>query len=325
MGVDWGLYEFTGRYAVVRGSRRRSDTLYGRVIIEYERPGALAVASRRGHAYSQAMGYIREQAGSEASWHHYLGVVLDGYQIGFVKYRGGKWDQQGPYDVNGRNILTLLTAIRGLQTKALKVDFLKQDLGPRSEAAKLAVRSFYGSLVARRNARVEMLLDDWRRTFQQACGYSPEKAAGLEKEYEIESGAQTDYSLLLFSIHTYFALIMKLIASEVATYYTGPLMRSYIRRLEDASQKGAGELREALEELESGGVFASTMGIKNFLEADYFSWYLSAWSDDLVKAVTQILKTFSEYDPSTLDHDPDSVKDLLKDLYHFLIPRDIRY
>jgi type I restriction-modification system DNA methylase subunit len=82
--------------------------------------------------------------------------------------------------------------------------------------------------------------------------------------------------------------------------------------------------RQALADLEHGGIFRE-YGIRNFLEGDFFRWYLSAWNDDVEKALSQMVQRLAEYDPGTLELAPENARDLLKKLYHGLLPREIRH
>ncbi|HFD38233.1 MAG TPA: SAM-dependent DNA methyltransferase, partial [Anaerolineae bacterium] len=54
-------------------------------------------------------------------------------------------------------------------------------------------------------------------------------------------------------------------------------------------------------------------------------WYLDAWDDDIEAAWQQVLARLAEYNPVTVQEDPYSARDLLKKLYHYLLPREIRH
>jgi hypothetical protein len=53
LGIAWASYEYT----LVEG---RPDALYGRVVIEYEKPGMLSSEAGFKHVVDQAVGYIKE-------------------------------------------------------------------------------------------------------------------------------------------------------------------------------------------------------------------------------------------------------------------------
>ncbi|MCW3139395.1 MAG: hypothetical protein N2V71_02080 [Methanophagales archaeon] len=164
-------------------------------------------------------------------------MVLDGTKIGFVRFRR-TWQSDGPYPVNEQTILTFL--------EALRVKSLNRDLGAGSPIAKTLVRVLYETLNRNKghNNRVGVLFDDWKRVFGQVCGYSPEKIKGLEKAYGL-SGNEIDYEKLLFAVHTYYALVMKLLAAEVAVS-SGDYLQSYLKKFEDAYYRGHEELMNIL-------------------------------------------------------------------------------
>jgi SAM-dependent methyltransferase len=322
--ANYASYEFrTGKGTLVEGTGK-IDALYGRVVIEYESPGAFEHAAGFNHAKEQVIEYIEELTSSVEAWQRYFGVVLDGYQIGFVRFRKN-WVSDGPYLVNERTILTFLEALRGLRRLALRVESLNKYLGAGSPLAETLVEVLYETLIkSKEHRRVKVLFNDWKRVFGQVCGYSAEKMNGLEKAYGL-SEDNIDYEGLLFAVHTYYALVMKLLAAEVAVSLGGIYLQSYLKKFEEAYYHGHEELKNMLRDIEEGDIFSSAIGIKNFLEGDYFGWYLDVWDEQLREAVSKLAKTLSEFEPATLEHEPEEVKDLLKRLYQYLVPKKIRH
>jgi type II restriction/modification system DNA methylase subunit YeeA len=166
------------------------------------------------------------------------------------------------------------------------------------------------------------------RLFKQATGYKPEELEELPelaKEYDLKGNV--NYDALIFSIHTYYALLLKLIAAEIAYLYgAGKFYKSYIADLEDSHARGGVEgLRDALRELESGGIFRRLLRIENFLEGDYFSWYLDELDEKLGDAIARLVRVLSDYEVATPQLEPEFARDLLKRLYQNLVPSDLRH
>jgi len=323
--IPWGSWRpLKARYEVTLVSGARLDALYGHVIIEYERPKAFETTSGFEKAVEQVKRYIRDHAQIEARFPRYFGVVLDGHKIGFVRYREvlKGFESKGPFDVNKSTLARFIEAIIGLRRKALSADELLKDFGPGSPVAREAIKAFYSKLQGT-TSRTNVLFNDWKRVFSQVCAYSPDKLKGLEERYGFV-GRDVDVEKLLFSLHTYFALMMKLLAAEVAALYVAPRLWSYLKALEDAYYRSHERLRDELKELEEGGIFAR-LGITNFLEADYFAWYLDEWDEQLAKHITSIIKKLSDYDPSAAELEPERVKDLFKRVYQNLAPKKIRH
>jgi len=222
--IPWARYE---RTTVVSGLR--SDALYGRVVLEYESPNTLKTKSGYDNAIKQAKKYIMEEAEkSKLPIHRFFGVALDGVYMGFVRYsqRLKDWDvSEKPIEVNHYTVVKLLEAVRGLARKSLDADLLIKDLGPESRVAKESVSTFYRKMREAKTARAKMLFNDWRRVFSQVCAYSPEKIRGLEQVYGIRE-KDVDYEALLFAVHSYYALVMKILAAEAAVLFGGYFLKS---------------------------------------------------------------------------------------------------
>jgi len=319
LGITPGRYEYT----FVSGGR--SDALYGHVIIEYKTPGKLLKEPDVARAKEQLIGYIKKESEVEDRFRLFLGVILTD-RIGFVRYdeKSKTWLLRGPYDLNRETVLRLVEAIRGLRRKKLAVDELLRDFGPKSDITVKMVGILYDKVMASKSPKVEALFNDWKRLFSQVCAYSPEKLKGLEAEYGISGSV--DYSALLFAIHTYYALLMKLLAAEVAYLFgAGKWLKSYVAELEDANMKGLDVFKRSLEDLESGGVFRKLLNITNFIEGDYFSWYLEELDKEVADVIGDLAKGLADYEPATPVLEPEYTRDLLKRLYQNLVPKKIRH
>ncbi|MEM1947953.1 MAG: N-6 DNA methylase [Candidatus Caldarchaeum sp.] len=320
-----------GKYEYTLVSGVKVDALYGHVLIEYKAPGKLSSKGDVAKAKEQLVNYIIQEANVEDRFRYFLGIVLSD-RIAFLRYdpktSGDKWVLRGPYEINRETVIKLVEALRGLQRKRLDVDSLVRDFGPQSDEARKLVKLLYERLKASKSGRVRALFDDWLRLFSQTTGYSQEKLKELKeivRDYRLPK--QVDYNALLFSLHTYYGLVMKLLAAEIAYLYGGgKWLRSYVGELENAYMSGGvDELRKVLMELEEGGVFSKLLNIVNFVEGDYFSWYLDVLDRDLGDAVAEVARRLGDYEPATPHLEPETTRDLLKRLYQSLIPRDVRH
>ena len=148
---------------------------------------------------------------------------------------------------------------------------------------------------------------------------SKKKLKLCQESYKV--GKETDFQELLFSVHTYFAFLMKLIAAELLALRDISFSSSLASELAHAPDE---ELKGKLADIEEGGIYARR-GITNFLEGDFFRWYLDAWSPRLKEALQEIARALSEFEPATSTLDPASTRDLLKKLYQYLVPQEIRH
>jgi type II restriction/modification system DNA methylase subunit YeeA len=318
-----------GRYEYLLVSGARVDALYGHVVVEFKAPGKLASQSDIQRAKDQVIRYIVREAGSRMEWNRYLGVIVSD-RIAFVRYdpRTDAWILRGPYDIRREVVIKLIEALRGLRRKPLDADHLIKDFGPKSQVARELISLLYTKLLSPRSPRAKILFDDWMRLFKQATGYKPEELEELPElaeEYDLKGSV--NYDALIFSIHTYYALLLKLIAAEIAYLYgAGKFYKSYVADLEDSYARGGVEgLRDALRELEGGGIFRRLLRIENFLEGDYFSWYLDELDENLGDAIARLVRALSDYEVATPQLEPEFARDLLKRLYQNLVPGDLRH
>ena len=305
-------------------SGKREDALYGTVIIEYKAPKKLDTGSEFVRAKEQIEDYIKEEAdGKPENFGKFFGVILDGYKISFVRFRRNQWVADKATEISEESVYRLLEAIISLKRKAIDADFLLTDFGPESETSEKVISVLYAALEKSKSSRTEMLFRDWKRVFSQVCAYSPGKLEGLIEHYGVAKGKKVDMEKLMFAVHTYYTLVMKLLTSEVISFFN-PVFGSPLQRIESAYYRSREDLKDELLELEEGGIIAK-IGIRNFLEADYFAWYLDDWNEEVVDGVIEIVRELSDYDPATVELDPDRVKDLFKRLYQNLVPKKVRH
>jgi SAM-dependent methyltransferase len=315
-------------YSVAHG---RVDAVYNRLIIEYKKPGTIRPGSARSNSalVNQVKGYIEEVASREHREAQRLaGVALDGYHFLFVRRVGEGWSLEDPVPVNSASTSRFLRLLFSLATgHALIVENLIERFGPATYHARRAVKSLYDALNASPQPLVKKLFEQWRIFFSEATDYG-EWASRLEGKTEFRSFVRgmnldpekAEPSKVFYVIHTYYALLVKLIASMATAQFAGGSTTAFSRL---AAQSGD-ELRKSLDDLEGGGVFGQ-YGIRNFLEGDFFRWYVSAWSPEVEVAIGGMIQRLAEFDPEALELAPENARDLLKKLYHGLLPREIRH
>ena len=146
----------------------------------------------------------------------------------------------------------------------------------------------------------------------------------LFTSYGFKKQEQHNFNLLafFFALDTYFGLLMKLLAYQVVGFYT--LKEIAGLPLTDWEKLDSESLKDKLAEMEEGGIFRR-LGIRNFLEGDLLSWYLNDWNKAIEEAVCGMIERLNQYDPETMELIPDETRDILKKLYQFLVPKQIRH
>ena len=150
----------------------------------------------------------------------YIGIVLDGGKIIFTKFRKNEWLTEQARDISEETVTTMLEYLRGSKRKPLNPDYVVEYFGPSSPIAKSSVRLFDEILRSTESERVKALYEEWKKTFSQVCGYEFLSAKLDVRElfdmYDIPHSSHTDISKLLFSVHTYYVLLIKFLAAEIA-------------------------------------------------------------------------------------------------------------
>ncbi|MCX5641781.1 MAG: N-6 DNA methylase, partial [Candidatus Omnitrophica bacterium] len=311
--------------------RGRPDAVHGQLIIEYESPGSFSSKGNVEHAYQQLTNYLSAES-RDSKIAQPVGVGFDGESIFFVQFHaaeikaGGKTNfvRRGPYPFNSESARTFLIYLRALARLPLTAENLAAKFGPKSELAPKTVSAFADALEHWGNERVSVFFNEWKRLFgivygEQFNAHQEKEAVALSTLYKV--GQETDFQELLFSVHTYFAFLMKLIAAELLTLRETTFNSSFTAELTHASKDG---LTAKLSDIEDGGIYARR-GITNFLEGDFFRWYLDAWSPRLEEAVRDVTRALSEFEPATSTLNPNSTRDLIKKLYQYLVPQEVRH
>lgn len=211
-----------------QGQGRPYDNLYGGVVVEWEwdmRP------ARRAHGAGQAVDYmdgLRDELGRQEV---FTAVVCDGKQWGFlaVDPPAGTTDlfhqMEAPaverFEWRPNSEAACRRFLELLGTKSLSAvtpDALAAAFGPDGECAGQLV-SLLSEVLASRAAddRVDTVYREWKRSLDVAYG-DLDQVTGDTVEL-----VRTQYTLphqrplgeYLFSLHTYFALVARLIAVEV--------------------------------------------------------------------------------------------------------------
>ena len=316
-------------FSVARG---RVDSLYNRLVLEYKRPRVIR-QSNEGRTNQEIIQklkeYIQDVGKRERREAQRLaGVALDGCYFIFVRRVGEGWSVDDPVAVNTASTERFLRLLFALSVGAAMVpENLVEDFGPKTLRAQRAVRALYAALHRSKQPLVLKLFEQWRQFFSEATEYK-EWAARIESKEEFRTfvkgmGLDPKYAeapKVFFALHTYYALLIKLVASLAAARFAG----NQSAPLSGLASKVGAELRAAFVDLERGGLFRE-YGIRNFLEGDFFGWYLAAWDEEIEEAMSKLVGRLAEYDPGTLELAPENARDLLKKLYHYLLPREIRH
>jgi SAM-dependent methyltransferase len=321
-----GHYEFT----VASG---RIDAVYSRVIIEYKNPrstGDRIGPSADAPGSKKVVEQIKRRfydmrTGHGQPLNSLFGVGFDGKHFIFVRFRDDKWHVQEPAPISRHSAERFLWALFNLGHKGrpFSPPYLAAEFGSEAKLAQDGIRSLYETIVETDHPKAQTFFNQWKILFGEVCGYDvddpSEKIRTLGKFYGVPTDGLKPAELL-FAVHTYYALFMKLLASEIVAFFHQ--LPTPLERIMSAGTSA--KLKREMEELEAGGIFRH-LNITNFLEGDLFAWYTSAWTDPIEELIRDMVARLDEYNPGTLSEDPEISRDLVKRLYHDLFPKSVRH
>lgn len=314
----------------------RADTVFNRLILEYKKPGVIRENNEKNRKLIDQVKHYIEDLAKEERWkeENLLGVLFDGVYFLYVQQRSGRWKQEEPELVSEASLqkffryLEKLTGKASLTPKNLIRDFAV-GAGSLNYIASNAIKSFYFALTKNVDPKVKVFFEQWALQFAEVHGAIENKkfnAETLFKSYGFKKDEQKDFDFLafFFALDTYYGLLMKLLAYQVVGFYT--LKNIAGLPLTDWEKLDSDSFKDKLAMLEDGGIFrAEPLNIRNFLEGDLLSWYLNDWNESIEKAIRSIIERLNQYDPETMELVPDETRDILKKLYQFLVPKQIRH
>jgi len=312
-------------YTLVNG---RADAVYNRLIIEYESPGVLRKDNdyrANQHSINQVKRYMEGLSRRERHKPERLaGVVLDGYYFIFVRYSEKVWHIDPSLKVYTYTTEYFLKLLASLSTElALIPENLIRDFGENSPIARKIVSTLYSSLSQTQIPRVKTLFEQWSLQFSEVCNYEESSKLRIEpfaKRFAIQDSKIQPFPFF-FSLHTYYAIFIKLLTLQIVEYYRLPKLELNLKKIANLE---IDKLKNFLRDLEEGAIFRK-LQIANFLEGDFFDWYLDVWSEPVYHSFKDLISTLANYSLLTLDVEPDTTRDLLKKLYQELMPKELRH
>lgn len=317
----------------------RTDANFSHMNIEFKAPGILdrtLEGANTSAAFKKVCEYMdglyREMAlrAQPPDKTQLVGIIIDGKYIVFIRYVSHiGWSAEQPAEVTPASVEKMLRWLAASAYGcALTPENLVRDFGGGTSHAKAFGRTLYDSVQDNDTTLAGCIYRQWKTFFGETCDYE-QGSAKLGKKDELKKFCTdmgvpykgVDVQRLIFAVHTYYAFLIKLIAFAVIV----SKKTNGGNPVSDMPLMTSVELHRRLKDLEEGTNFTSYWGIRNFPEDPFFTWYLHTWSDGLAEAVRRFTDTLSDYDPATFRAKPEGARDLLKKLYQYLIPKDIRH
>ena len=307
----------------------RLDAVVNNIIIEYKHNTKLKTKKQISSAFEQVKDYLIALDKNENV--RYDAILTDGIKIAYFQFVGDVVCNTSLRNLTVCDIDRIIKAILNNQTKKFEPSNIVKDfsISPNSESAsKTIAKILYRQLSDDITEKSNMLYSEWKELMHLSVEDNG-KSGDIEKRRtdlsEIFNNsiidAEKEYKAL-FALQTTYAIIVKLIACKVVdklNFYEDTL------DYHDLSALSFEKTQLFFQNMEDGYSYTS-MGIRNFLEGDFFSWYADSrqWSEGFWKNIKEIITTLDEYSSFSLNVKYNPV-DVFKDLYMSIIPQSIRH
>ncbi len=325
-GEVYAQYQLTFRL-----ERGRSDAYHNCVILEFKDKGLFygrINSAKFQEAYSKLVTkYIPQKAEQDGlDLQEYIGVAIDGEHYAFVFFEeDGQTRHTELIRIDLDGLRPLLSALQRDTRRPFTAENLLEDFGANTVIAKTLLQELGDHLNTcledgSGSQKVKMLFQEWQKLFAQVTSLGRVGQSRIDKHLQsIGMDLTSDYEKLLFVLHTYNALLFKLIAAEVVTAIR---YEEYSGFSSIAASSSLPVLRNMLSDrIEHAQVFIAN-NIHNFIEGTFFSWYLEDTPDNLLEAIKEVLLQLGFYIYPTVTQD--RIRDVLKIIYQDIVPRVIR-
>jgi N-6 DNA Methylase len=315
--------------------RGRNDASYNQVIIEFKDRG-LFKRSVTSPAFKEAIydrldKYIRRRSKSEGiPVEDYIGIAIDGVHICFAFIKNGKITPRNLLPFNAASVNLVAQACIDSKRRAVTAENLVEDFGHVAEIGRGMMSSLVSllevQLTAPGNNKIKLLFEEWRTLFGQVADLSAAQATEIRKAipFSVKLRTGDTVAAALFAIHTYNAILMKLLAAEIVAQYGLTAYGDFCEHLLGYDDEGLLNVLDV--EVEQGAFFEAAR-IKGFIEETVFSWYIdrsipARGRKVLCAAIRPLLTQLSLYRMDDLS--AARSRDVLKSFYQSLVPETLR-
>lgn len=175
-------------------------------------------------------------------------------------------------------------------------------------------------LLNENNLIISEIENEWLKHFKLVYGEIEENLSSnkkinsskLKDYYRLDCDEVKEYRVF-FAIQTYYALLIKLIASR----FVGSL-----KKYEDVSKNKS--LIEKITYIVQGDFF-NDLNICNYCYEDWFNWFLYVNDDEMMYLLSELTECIDEYKDDNIINENFQNNDYIKQIYEAVIPRELRH
>lgn len=325
---------------IFHAERGRSDADYNQVIIEFKNVGLFhgSVDSLKfREALEELSRYIPAKAHAEGmDVQHYQGIAIDGESIAFAYISAeDRSIIHGPIlPISQASVQMVFEVCRQSCRRALTATNLIEDFGHGSVAGGSLMQALSTALVLylddQDNNKVKMLYQEWKALYGQVADLSSFQVDAIIHSigFTCTSTEPDKLSRILFVIHTFDSIIIKLLAAEIVSRFTE--LTAYSDFAQNAISANNSAFITLLDQDIEQSQLYDRANIHGFVEEPLFSWYIDVCIrntyPDVVNSVVTSLKDslikLSFYQMDDLSHA--QTNDVLKRFYQDIVPQVLR-
>lgn len=334
--LGW-LHEIQKELGILfKAERGRSDASHNQVIIEFKNKGLFqgkeSSPKFKEAVFDRLAKYIPAQAALDGlDPADYIGIVIDGDHIAFAHYRHNAISHGHLLALSEASVALVLEACRHSTWRAVTAANLIEDFGHNATAGRGLMQALSDALSAHLMAgaptKITMLFEEWRSLYGQVANLSGSQMnsvnGGVGFSCDLPESARIP--AMLFVIHTYNSLLIKLIAAEVVSELAA--LTVYAGFAQVAALLNNADLLWLLEQdIERAGLY-HRQEIHGFVEEAMFGWYIDAAAQPqhtagIANAIREVLIKLTLYRTDKLDVARST--DILKQFYQDLVPDVLR-
>lgn len=304
----------------------RTDARIGLLVFEFKEYQTLERSRIRKEALAKMRnvyfeGYIKK--GLPKS--RLVGVITDGWTCTALTYDTdtNSWMRVDPYGaVIGDEVpfqpiseysIWFEGAFTGVDYTELSPQNLLENFRPSSGLGRQTVKALWECFADPAHSdRKTKFFDQWKILFSIATEdvVPPRKIAAEVASYGLdraEVSTEEEVRRFLFIVHTYYALLLKLLAVRIVDELGLGGPTTVLERIKDDAEKGI--------EFAEGVIPRLAV---NVVEEDVFSWPEGAWTTHLKQNVQEMASRLAKFDVGGVQ------RDVLKRVYQQIIPEELR-
>lgn len=222
--------------------RGRSDADYNQVIIEFKNVGLFhgnQNSAKFQEALEELSRYIPAKAGIEGlDVRHYQGIAIDGESIAFVHISSENGQPiPGPImPLSPDSVQMVFEACRQSCRRAVTATNLIEDFGHGSVAGGNLMQALATALMLYlddpNNNKVKMLYQEWKALYGQVADLSSFQVEAIINSigFTCTSTSTDKLSRILFVIHTFDSIIIKLLSAEIVKRFYQNIVPQVLRK-----------------------------------------------------------------------------------------------